>query len=243
MLRETKILGVKITSSPEQEVLEYIGAELAKLKQKRKKMVIFTPNAEQLSAASHDAQLHTLLNEADIALPDGVGIVIAGKLLGRPIEARVAGVDFMKNLVKSVSKQPVNTGYFGGLPGVAEEAAKCLQKIAPKMTIGYASHAYDKKEMMRSDIDILFVALGFPKQEQWIVDHKDEIPASVIMAVGGSFDFISGRVRRAPQIFRHFGFEWLFRLLIQPWRLRRQLRLLDFSALILKEALGSRPKK
>lgn len=263
MLDSVNILGVKITSSDKDKILEYILAELEKPKKVRRKIVVFTPNPEQISAANRDSSLKSLLNKADVALPDGMGVVWAAKLLGKPIEARISGVDFMESLVKSESvpiksgpKRPVVTGFFGGQPGVAEKAAECLsrkagsgfagQEIASsdsaKMSIGYASGAYDKEKMIHSDIDILFVGLGFPKQERWIIEHKDEIPASVIMAVGGSFDFISGRVPRAPLFVRLLGFEWLFRLANQPWRFWRQLRLLHFSALILREALRNRLK-
>jgi len=249
MLKSTHILGVKVTTEKESEILEFIGNELGKSRSKRRKIVIFTPNPEQLSAASRDSSLKSLLNQSDINLPDGVGVVVAARLTGRPIERRISGVDFMQSLVKSNSKRPIKTGYFGGQRGVAESAANCLQKMAileakkeAEISIGYASDGFDKERMMHSDIDILFVGLGFPKQEKWIMEHKDEVPATVIMAVGGSLDFISGRIPRAPKAVRNLGGEWLFRLIIQPWRFLRQLQLLHFGALIFVEALSSRLK-
>lgn len=259
MFKTTEILGVKFITAKEKEILEYAVSELEKGRRNKEKnlpagrqVIIFTPNPEQLSAASRDPKLKALLNEANFNLPDGMGVFLASKLLGGQIEARITGIDFMKNLVKTVSNRPVKTGFFGGQPHVAEEAAECLsreagsrpdgKKTAPSITVGYASDIYDKAKMIHSDIDILFVALGFPKQERWIMEHKREIPATVIMAVGGAFDFISGRIPRAPGLVRQLGLEWLFRLIIQPWRVWRQARLLHFGALILAEALGNRLK-
>lgn len=249
-MQKANILGVGITTEKEDKILEYIVKELKKARERKAKnlpagrqVVIFTPNPEQISQASRSEELRKLLNQAEIALPDGVFVPVAARLLGEPIYSRITGVDFMKNLVKTVSKQPVVTGYLGGQRGVAEEAANCLRQIYPNLRVGYASEAYDRQKMIQSDIDILFVALGFPKQEKWIIEHKDEIPATVLMAVGGAFDFISGAVPRAPKFVQDIGFEWLFRLTIQPWRFKRQLQIWHFAGLIFTRALSSRLKK
>ncbi len=242
MLNKTDILGVEITTDSEEKILEYLNSYIDNWSSNKEKIVIFTPNPEQITAAQKDPKLMTMLNQAQIALPDGVGLVAAAKLLGKPVKARIAGVDFMKNFVKSVSKKPVNTGYFGGEEGVAEATANCLKKLYPDLHVSYMSHIFDKDKMIQSDIDILFVAMGFPKQEKFILEHKDELPAKIFMSVGGSFDFISGRVPRAPKFLRSFGLEWLFRLVIQPWRIFRQAQLLHFSVLILLEALSSHLK-
>lgn len=245
MLNKTKILGVGFTTAKEEKVLEYILDELSKSKktlQRKDKITIFTPNPEQVAASARNREIRDLLNQAQVSLPDGNGVVIGARLLSKPIYARIAGVDFMEKLVKSVSERPVITGYLGGKEGVAEATANCLKKKWPKLRVGYASHLYNKGKMIQSDIDILFVGLGFPKQERWILEHKDEIPATVIMAVGGAFDFISGRVPRAPEIVRKFGFEWIFRLIIQPWRIFRQLQILHFSGLIFVTWLSDRLK-
>lgn len=238
MLNKTKILGVGFTTAKEEKVLEYILDELSK----SKKTLIFTPNPEQVAASARNREIRDLLNQAQVSLPDGNGVVMGARLLGKPIYARIAGVDFMEKLVKSIAERGVITGYLGGQEGVAEATANCLKKKWPKLCVGYASHAYDKEKMIQSDLDILFVAFGFPKQERWILEHKDEIPATVIMAVGGSFDFISGRVPRAPRVLRLIGLEWLFRLILQPWRIFRQLQILHFSGLIFARWLSDRLK-
>ena len=246
MLNKTEILGVGFTTANEVKILEFILGKLSKSKktlQREDKITIFTSNPEQISAASRNVELRTLLNQAQINLPDGIGVAMGARLLGAPIYARITGVDFMQKLVKSISNQPVITGYLGGQEGVAKATANCLKKKWPKLRVGYASSTYNRGKMIQSDIDILFVALGFPKQERFIIDHKDEIPATVLMAVGGSFDYISGKIPRAPKFLRLAGLEWLFRLILQPWRIFRQLQILHFGALIFWEALTSRLKK
>ncbi|MFS8159156.1 MAG: WecB/TagA/CpsF family glycosyltransferase, partial [Candidatus Roizmanbacteria bacterium] len=188
-------------------------------------------------------ELKILLNKANITLPDGVGLVAAARLLDLPIKRRIAGVDFMEKLLSVVANRPVKSGFFGGQKGVAVEAANCLQKSYQNLQISYASHAYNGDELKKAGIDILFVGLGFPKQEEWILEHRDEIDAKVIMAVGGAFDFLSRNVVRAPKVVQDVGAEWLFRLIRQPWRARRQAQLLNFSALILGRALSDRLKR
>ncbi len=242
MLQKTKILGIDITTSKESEILEFIQSNLEKPRSRREKIVIFTPNPEQISEASRHEGLKTMLNEASISLPDGVGLVMASRMLGLPIKTRIAGVDFVKTIVKTISKRPIKTGYLGGQPGVAERASECLKKMSSELLVTYASDVYDKEKMIGSDVDILFVALGFPKQEKWILLHKDEIPATVIMAVGGALDFIAGDIPRAPKFLRSIGLEWLFRLIVEPWRFFRQLRIWHFGGLILLETLSSRVK-
>lgn len=250
MRNKAYILGVGITTTSEKKILEYLLRELKKPRSEREKVIIFTPNPEQISAAARSPELTELLNQAQISLPDSVGVVMAARLIGKPIYARITGIDFMKSLCENVStlplsgrEQPVITGFLGGLPGVAELTSECLRKTSPDLRVGYASQAYEKEKMMQSDIDILFVAMGFPKQEKWIMEHKDEIPATVLMSVGGAFDFISGKIPRAPKFLQKLGLEWLFRLILQPWRFFRQLQILHFGALIFWEALGGRLKK
>jgi N-acetylglucosaminyldiphosphoundecaprenol N-acetyl-beta-D-mannosaminyltransferase len=125
-------------------------------------------------------------------------------------------------------------GFLGSGPSVAELTAECLKKEYPTLRVGMVSQEW-KDELKKVEVDILFVAFGSPKQEIWMSENLKNVSAKVLIGVGGSFDFISGKVRRAPKILRLIGLEWLFRLMIQPWRIKRQLRLLKFIALVLKE--------
>jgi N-acetylglucosaminyldiphosphoundecaprenol N-acetyl-beta-D-mannosaminyltransferase len=231
-LPKTQILKVSFSTSPESEILEYIDDCLHKTSPK---VVIVTPNPELVVMATEDRAYRNVLNSAQISLPDGIGIVKAAQLLGIEIDHRITGVDFMKKLCDHVSKQTVNTGFFGAKPGVAERTVECLHRENPELSVTYVSHEWDEAKARKSNIDILFVALGSPKQEQWIYDNLDRLPVKVVMGVGGSFDMIAGTVMRAPGIIQKLGFEWLWRLTVQPWRAKRQVRLIKFIWLILKE--------
>lgn len=166
-------------------------------------------------------------------------------------------------------KKPVTVGFLGGRGGVAERTGKCLAKKYPGLVISFVGEEWDKQgfenakkilgykdtKRLRQDaqqkisnitissfpqIDILFVAFGFPKQEFWMYEHRGTIPVKVMMGVGGAFDYLSGDVKRAPKFIRDLGLEWLFRLAVQPWRWRRQLALPRFLYLVLKQRFTSK---
>jgi N-acetylglucosaminyldiphosphoundecaprenol N-acetyl-beta-D-mannosaminyltransferase len=258
MLQTTQLLGVSITNESDKNILEYV---LERLKTSKNKFVIVTPNPEIITYAQSDTRYKQNLNEAEIALPDGIGIVLASMLLGNPISGRFTGVDFIEKLCMECSENPISMGFLGGRNNVAMQSAECLQKKYPWIKISYVgeewplfskdmnqlpSKSFDKssKEFsLKQHIDILFVAFGFPKQEQWIFENLEKLPVTAAMGVGGAFDFISGVVPRAPRIIRLIGLEWLFRLLIQPWRIKRQLSLLKFSVLVVKEWVKKNARK
>lgn len=277
MLEKKNLLGVGITSATKEEILEYI---LQSLKKREEEYYIATPNPELLVLAHKNPQFQSILNQARLALCDGTGVFLAGKLLGQNFKQRITGVDFLESLCKKVSKQPITVGFLGGRGKIAELAAECLVQKYPGLKVVFAAPEWPQKLEDRewktedsnlkmenkqslslrdgrlnytqsstfkipssifyhpsSKIDILFVAFGSPKQEEWISKHIGKVPVRVMMGVGGGFDFISGKVARAPRLVRRFGLEWLYRLIRQPWRIKRQLALLEFVALILKTAL------
>lgn len=234
-LTTTKVLGVNFTNAKKDDILEYVVGKLTKRSKTRKgKFFIVTPNPEIVVRANRDENFKNVLNSAEISLADGVGVVIASKILGEAIQARITGADFMENLCLKLSKQPVITGFLGGVPGVAEMAAECLREKYPGLKVGYAYHTWEKKRLQDKKLDILFVAFGAPIQEEWMYEHIQKEDVFCAMGVGGSFDFITGRVSRAPEAVRRLGLEWLFRLLVQPWRWKRQLALLTFMGLVIK---------
>lgn len=251
-LQSKQILGVKVTTSSRDRILEYIES---KLKKGGEILSIVTPNPEIIMYARSHPDFKRILDEADIALPDGVGISVASHLLGLGRIGKVPGVEFMEELVKLTAelnneindthknvKKTYSIGLFGGLPGVAELASLCLQKKYSGTEISIATDKWDSHNLPKKKMSILFVALGHPKQEKWIYEHLSEIPADVVMGVGGSFDFISRRVRRAPIYLQKAGLEWLFRLVNQPWRWKRQLALISFGALTVREMITSRSR-
>lgn len=234
---KTSILGVGITNATKSEVLEYIG-DILRLK--NKKLFVSTPNPEMVVAAQGNPELMRLLNNADLALCDGVGLLLAGYILGKELKERITGIDMMESLCQMGVDQAMNIGLLGARLGVAERAAKCLREKYPALKITYTASEWDSKTFPKEGLDILFVAYGFPKQEQWIKQYLPKLSVRLAMGVGGSFDMISGEVRRAPFIVRMIGFEWLYRLIRQPWRWRRQLALLSFIKLVFMAKLSLR---
>lgn len=242
MLDEISLLGVRLINATEKEVLEYITKNI---ESSSEKYYIVTPNPEMLVYANNNTSFKDILNNAKLALIDGVGIVWAGKVLGKNIKQRITGIDLMESLCREVSvsnagalKKPITVGFLGGGQKVAERTAECLQKKYPGLKIVFAAPEPEKllKPLKEPKllIDILFVAFGFPKQEKWIAENLDKIPVKVAMGVGGAFDYISGNVPRAPFFICMLGFEWLYRLIRQPWRWKRQLALIEFGYLVLK---------
>jgi N-acetylglucosaminyldiphosphoundecaprenol N-acetyl-beta-D-mannosaminyltransferase len=187
---------------------------------------IVTPNPEFIVAAQTDSEFKKILNQADMAIPDGVGLKLGGD-----IENTISGVDFMEGLIKMAAEKGFVTGFLGGRDRVAEKCAECLQKKHPKLKVAFATGNIDDKIL---PTDLLFVALGHVKQEKWIANNLDKIPVKVAMGVGGAFDYLSGNIPRAPVWMRNLGMEWLFRLLVQPWRIKRQLALFKYLWLLLK---------
>lgn len=227
-MNKISILGVEVHNAKKEEALEFIIKGLEKGDKKR---MIFTPNPEIIVYVNKDRHFEKVVNGADLALPDGVGLLWAAKMLGIQLQERITGIDFMEDLCKEAAKQGFTVGLIGGGTKIAEKTRDCLLQKYPRLNIVFAQKEW--REGQRTDI--LFVALGFPKQEQWIYENLPKIPVRVAMAVGGSFDYISGAVPRAPKFLRDSGLEWLFRLIVQPWRIRRQLVLPKFIFLVLKE--------
>ena len=259
MIKKEKYLGVGVTNATEKEVSEYIFARLHK---RGKRFFVVTPNPELIMLAQHDPKYKSILNEADLSLPDGVGLFFASLLLGHPLKERIPGIDFVEELCRRSKNNPMSIGLLGAGKGVAQQASDRLQEKYPWIKVVYACEEWDEKVLMIKDfglkhkeiggkrivnrksyllnqpMDILFVAFGSPKQEKWIHAHFSELPAQMVMGVGGAFDFISGNIVRAPYLIRAIGMEWLFRLMVQPWRIKRQLALLRFIWLVLIVRLG-----
>lgn len=190
------------------------------------KCMVVTPNAEIAYAAEKDKKFADLINSAKLVLPDGVGVVLASKILGDPVKQKVAGVEFAENLIKSTS-HPVF--FFGGKPGVAEAARNNMKAKYPSCNIVGVRDGYFKdkeipeiiNQINESGAKIVFVCLGAPKQELFIQTHMNEMNAFVFAGLGGSLDVFAGTAKRAPEFFVKFGLEWLYRLIKQPSRIKR----------------------
>ena len=233
-LIKKKILGIEFTDSDLNSILEYI---VEKLQKNEKIFYIVTPNPEILIISRKDPDYKNVLNHAEIALPDGVGVLFAGRILGERLKERITGVDFMEMLSERLSKRPITVGFLGGRDGVADETAECLKGRYPDLRVEFvAGEAPDNLSSI--SCDMLFVAFGSPKQEKWIAENLQKLPVKCAMGVGGAFDIISGRIPRAPSFVRKLGLEWLYRLIREPWRIKRQFRLLEFVFLVFLEKLS-----
>ncbi len=204
---------------------------------------VVTLNPEMVVRASRDHEFRKIILSASLVLPDGVGIVLASRFLGRPLKERVTGVDTVERFAALAARRGYRPFFLGAGPGVAQKAASVLADKYPGFKVaGFYSGSpspVEEEPILRvikeATPDALFVAFGSPAQEKWIARNLHRLGVPVAMGVGGAFDFIAGVVPRAPRIMRQAGLEWLFRLMVQPWRWRRQLALTLFCFLVLKE--------
>lgn len=222
-----KILGVKIDDV---DLKEATDLAVTWLGGKGKKYIV-TPNPEFLIAAMHDPEFRKILNDADLSIPDGIGLKIANPKL----KNRLAGVDLVTQLCKVAEEKGFTVAFLGGYDNVAIKTSECLKKKYPGIEVTFAGSGghVDADGVLLGKLtlpktDILFVGFGQVKQEKWIAKNLSTLPVRIAMGVGGTFDYLSGRIPRAPGVVRQIGLEWLFRLLMQPSRIKRQINLLKF---------------
>ena len=198
---------------------------------------ICTINPEFVIAAQNNPRFLSVLQEASLCLPDGQGLLWAAQLHGVPLRQRVAGSTLVDLLAKKASSKELSLFFLGAGPGVAKLAADNLRTKYPGLPTIHTMEASPSDADAPSIIqcirdnnpDILFVAFGAPTQDLWINRHRKDLGAPVCIGVGGAFDFISGRTKRAPLIVQRLGFEWLHRLWTQPWRWKRMMALPLFA--------------
>ena len=207
---------------------------------------VVTPNAEIAYEALHDGQLREMLNGADLMLPDGAGVVLASKLLRTPVKQKVAGVDFAAGLLGILERNGQSLYLLGGKPGIGELAAQKMLEAHPQLRIAGIADGYFQDEapviakINASGADALFVCLGAPKQERFMVQHQQELHVHLMAGLGGSLDAFAGTVQRAPAWMIRLNLEWLYRLIREPKRFRRMLRLPKYLwAVMLKRIRGT----
>jgi N-acetylglucosaminyldiphosphoundecaprenol N-acetyl-beta-D-mannosaminyltransferase len=204
---------------------------------------IFAVNPEKVMAARSNPRLLDILGRAGLLLPDGIGVVAAARLLRLGAMERVPGCEFMLALCELAARRGHGVFLFGGSPETNARAEHVLRDRYPGLRIVGRQHGYLSDAEMpalierinASGADLLFVALGSPKQEAWIDVHRALLRVKVCQGVGGTLDVISGRVRRAPRVFRAAHLEWFYRLATQPTRLARQRALPRFAVGVLKD--------
>ncbi|HEY9900133.1 MAG TPA: WecB/TagA/CpsF family glycosyltransferase [Pantanalinema sp.] len=207
---------------------------------------VVTINAEMAIQGMADPELGDVLRGAGLVLPDGSGVVWAIRRQGRPVQ-KLAGVEFVGHMAEWCAANGKRMYLFGAGEGVAATAAATLTARYPGLEIAGVRSGFFApeeegaifEEIRAARPDVLLVALGVPRQEKWIQEHQALLGVPVAMGVGGSFDVLADRVKRAPLAFRRLHLEWLFRLIQEPWRWRRMSATLPrFAWLVLSEKLG-----
>ncbi len=209
---------------------------------------VVTVNPEFIVAAQSDGDFRNILNASSLALPDGVGLLWAARFLSHPLQERVTGTDTVQRVAALAAQKGYSLFLLGAAPGVAVATAARLCQIYPglRITGTHAGSPVLEEEdeiirlIQRAKPDILFVAYGAPQQDKWIARNLERLGVPVTMGVGGAFDFISGRAKRAPRWLQRVGLEWLHRLYREPWRWRRMLALPKFVWLVVRERLAKR---
>lgn len=233
------ILGCKVDLLKMDEVV----AAVQNMVENKEPRHIITLNAEIAYTAQDNSQLRELINGADLVTPDGVGIVWAGNTLGYSITERVTGIDLLYNLCQQGAVKGWGIYLLGAEPGIAEQAAARLAEQYAGLKICGTHHGYFAeeeidavlKDVRQAAPDILFVALGAPRQEFFIQRYKEGLQVPVCIGVGGSLDVVAGVKKRAPQWAIRLNLEWLYRLLAEPGRWKRQLVLPRFVWRVLRQ--------
>jgi N-acetylglucosaminyldiphosphoundecaprenol N-acetyl-beta-D-mannosaminyltransferase len=239
---------IMVTGVPVDNV-DMIGAidHAEKMIEQGRQCTIFAMNPEKAIAARENPDLYECLSSAGLLIADGIGVVMAARLKGIPFKERVPGSELMPKLCEMAARNGSGVFLFGAKEEANQQAAEKLQQRYPGLNVAGRQNGYVAEDDMPALIDkinasgakLLFVALGSPRQEQWMNKYKDRLNALVLQGVGGTFDVISGNVKRAPRLWRAAHLEWLYRLLSQPQRFLRQTRLPSYAWLVLSDFLNS----
>lgn len=234
MIEPIKILGVPVHPMTMKQAVDSLEQRMLAGEQ----TFVVTANAEIIMMCQEDAAYNSIISQkAELVLPDGAGAVWAGRHLGYKVPERVAGFDLYNQLLALSAKKGYKAYFFGGSPGIAEAAKAKSEEMYPGVKIvgchnGYFTDADVPaiiEAINQSGAEMLFVALGAPKQERWILAHREELKPRILMGIGGSFDVLAGKMERAPKWMQDASLEWAFRLYKQPSRFMRMLALPKFA--------------
>lgn len=236
-MEKVNILGVPVDKTD----MEGAVARVKSLLIKGGTGTVYTPNSEMVVNATKDKGFMNILKSGDLVVPDGIGLILASKIYQNPLSERVTGFDLMVRILEMLDGDGGSIYLLGGRPGIAQRAADNISRQFPDIIIKGTFHGYFNdgevpdivQRINSAGADVLFVALGSPKQEKWINRYRDRLNVKVAMGVGGSFDVLAGEVARAPEFFRKAGLEWFYRLVTQPWRAARMLSLPVFVLKVL----------
>lgn len=228
-----RILGVGVNSTSTGSVLRFVAKKMAK----KKKFWIATPNPEFIVEAQRDEEFKKILDHADMAVPDGFGLVLASRFLNTDpqIKERVAGSDLVEKLLEMATQKGWKIGVIGARKGNKEEIKKLISRLKKRYRGLKIDGLENISDWQKKNYDIILAAQGMETQEKWIWKNFDKAKAIGFIGIGGSLDFLAGLAKRAPLKIRELGLEWLWRLIHEPWRIKRQISLLEFGFLVLKE--------
>ena len=236
-MNKENILGVDVSPLSYEDLKKNIEKDI----ENNKKSFIVAINPEKILKARKDEKLKKLLNNATYEIPDGIGVIYASKLRKGNIKTRITGIDSMEMLCKLSEEKKYKIFMYGAKEETIKKAKENLEIKFPNIQIVGTINGYEKdndkiiSSINKSNADIVFVALGSPKQEYWITDNMDKVSAKIFQGVGGSFDVFSGNIKRAPKWMQKIGLEWLYRLIKEPKRIFRQIKLVKFLWLALIE--------
>ena len=235
-----EVLGVGFDNMTMEEAL----AEGLRLMETDGAHYVVTPNPEIVEVCRQDPDAMEAVSNAALVIADGIGVVYGAKILGTPLKGRIPGIEFAQCLMEKMAENGKSLFLFGAKPGVAEEAARRLQEKYKGLKIAGTHDGYfnDDETVIRaireSGADVVFVCLGAPKQEKWMYKNGEATGAHLLLGLGGCLDVFSGTVQRAPKIFQKLGMEWFYRLIKNPSRAGRMMKL----PLFLVHAFAARGK-
>lgn len=224
------IMGVEFDSLTISEAVERAETLIAE----RSAAYVVTPNPEIVMTCWDNPDAMEAVQNADLVLPDGVGVVYGAKILGTPLNGKLPGIDFATELMRRLAKRGGRVYLLGAKPGIAELAGERMQEQFPGLIVCGTHDGYFQEdapvieEINALQPDLLLVCLGAPKQELWMHRNRPLLKVGLMAGLGGSLDVFAGTVKRAPVFFQKLGMEWFYRLLKEPWRFKRMMKLPKF---------------
>ena len=235
-MKKINILGIPFVDTTKKEFVSHV---LTLATSNKEPISIVTANPEIVMLTKENAQYAQYVQQSTYVVADGIGVVIGSKILGSPLRERIPGYELVHAFMKNADVNKNRFFFYGGKPGIAEAAAKKAIALYPHINIvgtadGYGDRDAVATQAASSKPDFIFIATGAPKQEEWIASHRHQFEHCVMMGVGGSLDVLSGNVRRAPQLFIKLNLEWFYRLITQPTRIKRMMKIPLFLLKVLQ---------
>lgn len=214
---------------------DFLNEHLFPRLNRQEKTFVVTANPEIVMKAREDASYKQIIQSADYIVPDGAGILMAAKYMKQPLKERITGIELILDLLAYAQQQGLSCYFLGAKETVNEKAVSEMKNKFPDLRIAGHHHGFFDLDdpaivaaVVKSNADIVLVALGLPRQEKWITKHMDHFNKGLFIGVGGSFDVLAGEVKRAPEFWIKLNLEWLYRLLKQPYRFKRILKVFAF---------------